>query len=97
MYRMATLFVIVTGEEIFNVVLCAGSEQQYILGCGPQEIIDIHSITVAYVPDIGKCTVDTLVPKIGNIQPPCRRSAKTPEKTDGLEVYKRYLTFPTYF
>ena len=94
---MTLIVIIPTGKEIFNRVLCAGSEQQYVIGCGFQEIIDIHSITVAYLPDVDKCNVDNLLPKIESIQPPCKRSMKTPSATDGAEVYRKYVAFCNTF
>ena len=72
-----------------NKVICVGSQTK-TAGCGYSEIIDIQSVTIAYVENTYQCTEEFMIPAIESIQPPCKRSWKTTQRTDGSEVYKRY-------
>ena len=85
------LFVIYnySSEAIMNKVICVGSSQTKIIACGYLEIIDIQSVTIAYVEDRNQCTEEYMIPVIESIQPPCKRSLKNNQYTDGSEVYRR--------
>ena len=72
-----------------NKVICFGSSQSETIGCGYNGIIDIQSVTIAYVENTNQCTEEYMIPVIESIQPPCKRSAENNRNTDGSEVYKR--------
>ena len=79
---------ILTGRKVIDVMICTGSMQPHMTSCGLNEIIDIQSVTIAYVPNINQCNAESLIPVIESIRPPCKRSQKTPQGTDGSEVHK---------
>ena len=74
-----------------NKVICVGSSQTKTIACGYSEIIDIQSVTIAFVKDRNQCTETYMIPVIESIQPPCKRSLKDLRHVDGSEVYRRYL------
>ena len=72
-----------------NKVICVGSSQTKPIACGYSEILDIQSVTIAYVNNTNECTEEYMIPEIERIQQPCKRSLKNSQHTDGSEVYKR--------
>ena len=77
-------------QNVINGIICIESTQTETFQCGYTEIIDIQSVTIAYVENTNQCTEEYMIPVIETILPPCKRSAKDSENTDGPEVYKRY-------
>ena len=80
-----------------NKVICVGSSQTKTVGCGDSEIMDIQSVTIAHVENTNQCTEEHMIPVIETIQPPCKRSSKNNQNTDGSEMYKRYLNFTIFY
>ena len=78
-----------TNNSGMNKVFCVGSQTKTV-ACGDSEIIDIQSVTIAYVENTNQCIEEYIIPVIEIIEPPCKRSSKNARHTDGSEVYKRY-------
>ena len=74
-----------TVESLNDKVICPGEAKTEIVQCGHNEIIDINSVTTAYIENWNPCTEEYIVPIIGDLPKTCKSS----RKLDVAEVYER--------
>ena len=66
-----------------------------LIRCESNEIIDIHSVTIAVLDQYTPCTTSNVLGRIESLNPPCKRSHKDNTRIDGIQLYHRYVKKPT--
>ena len=72
-------------QSLNDKVICPGEAKTELAQCGHNEIIDVNSVTIAYVENWNPCTEEYLLPIIRNLPQTC----KSNRKLDVAEVYER--------